>query len=56
MIRHELKYQFLHWRWAILLWWFIVTVSLGYQCQWWWRGQEVNDLGQTLWSRSDDFH
>ncbi|MEM9282520.1 MAG: hypothetical protein AAGA96_11885 [Verrucomicrobiota bacterium] len=57
MIRHELKYQFLHWKWLILPWWLLVTIDLGYQCQWWWDGGEaISPYGRKIWDSHDQFH
>ena len=58
MIRHEIKYQFLGWKWLILLWWLLVLVDLGYQCQWWWDdgARRESLFRSTLSTPHDAFH
>ena len=54
MIRHELRYLFLHWRWMILLWWAIVFIDLGYQCEWWWSEPGLSEFA--AWDTRDEIH
>ncbi len=56
LIVHDILTELRHWRWLVVLWWALLFIDLGYQCEWWWDGPSYTDTGSRAWTAGDEMH